>query len=600
MVQISGGADVWSAAPFDASLSIELRQLIERLRPEQRLWLSGYLAGMASQSVAVVREPASQPLVTLLYGSQSGNSERVAQQVGAALAERGLSQRTIDMLDCRKAQLQEARILLVIVSTHGEGDPPDRAIALHELLHGRKAPALGHLQYSVLALGDSSYEKFCETGRQFDARLAELGAQRMRPRVDCDVDFEASARQWIADVVAVIATSHATEVSTVAVAAERTPNAVAHVHTRKNPFHAPVLANQRLTARNSTKDVRHIELSLEGCGMHHEPGDSIGVVARNAQSAVDGLLAALHYDAATEVAADAARTSLREALIEHYDIGLVTSAFVERYAKATGSQALTELLREENKPALHRYLCGRHLIDVVAEHPPASLPAADFTQLLRPLAPRLYSIASSRHATPREVHVTVGRVQYESLGRERQGLASGLLCDLGDEDATVPIYLHRNPNFRLPADPGAAMIMIGAGTGVAPFRGFIAEREASGARGSNWLFFGDRSFTTDFLYQSEWLDWRKRGLLRVDVAFSRDAESKFYVQHRMREHGRELYSWIAGGASVYVCGDAKSMAPDVHQALIDIMQQHGAQSAEQASEALLDLQRERRYQRDVY
>jgi len=576
--------------------------LVARLDVAQRMWLSGYLAGSAHGTLPEpVPVQSAAPLVTVLYGSQTGNAQNVARGIADALAQRGIAHTLIDMLECKKNELEQAQILLVVVSTHGEGEPPDRAVPLYELLHGRKAPKLAHLRYAVLALGDSSYEKFCQTGKDFDARLEALGAQRLHPRADCDVDYEETARAWTEGVLARIAEiAPAGAAAAAAVRPAASLASVSNAYTRKNPFHAPVLTNQRLTARGSTKDVRHIELSLEGSNIRYEPGDAIGIPPRNHASDVDALLEVLRFDPETPVG-DATPQSLRQALTERYDIGPLSASFVERYAAAIKSDELARILSEENRPALAKWLRGRHVIDLVQEYPPVGLDAAAFAQLLRPLAPRLYSIASSQRVVPDEVHLTVGLVEYESFGRRRRGVVSGMLADLTDEDATVPIYLHRNTSFRLPADPDRAIIMIGPGTGVAPFRAFVAEREAIGARGASWLFFGDRNFETDFLYQAEWLDWRKRGVLqRIDVAFSRDQNEKIYVQHRMLEQGARLWEWLQEGAYVYVCGDAEHMAPDVHAALLQIIERHGGYSAEGAAEYLLQLQREARYQRDVY
>jgi sulfite reductase (NADPH) flavoprotein alpha-component len=582
-------ADPWSAAPFDSQTALAIQNLIKPMSAAQRLWLSGFLAGStdALSNTASGNEPiANDAAITIVYGSQSGNCERIATQLAQSLQERAIPHLALDMLDCRKSHLQDARRLLVIVSTHGEGDPPDRAAALHELLHSRKAPSLDHLQYSVLALGDSSYEKFCETGRQFDARLAALGAKAFQARVDCDVDFEQAARQWIEGVVESLAGEHVTQTTTQRPLIERLRAAVATAYTRKNPFHAPVLANQRLTARGAEKDVRHIELSLEGSGIHYEPGDALGIVVRNAELNVSRLLAELPYDAEEPVEHESTAHPIREVL-RHCDLGPITRAFAQKYLDRIGS---TERLSE-------RVTDFRSL---VAAHPP-TVTAQEFVGLLRPLAPRLYSIASSPRATPDEVHLTVALVQYEVDGALQYGVASRQLAEMEGDDATAPVYLHRNPNFRLPSDPHASIVMIGPGTGIAPFRGFVAEREAVGARGRNWLFFGGRHFRSDFLYQSEWLDYRKRGLLhRVELAFSRDQARKVYVQHRMIEHGRELFAWLQEGAHLYVCGDAQHMANDVQDALLQIFREHGGYSAERASEALLELQRARRYQRDVY
>jgi sulfite reductase (NADPH) flavoprotein alpha-component len=606
------GLDSWATAPFAPALADEARRLIAKLDTNQRFWLSGYLAGISLAAGVEAPQPAAGAarLVTVLYGSQTGNAEGLARRLAEALQRRGIPCALLDMMDCRKAELLAARTLLVVVSTQGEGDPPDRALALWELLNSRKAPQLTGLRYSVLALGDSSYQNFCETGRQFDARLEALGATRMHPRVDCDVDFDTPAGQWMQAVIEKLAAAAAVEAGPSAAVGDTSVRVCASVdlrsapasnaYTRKNPFHAEVLANQRLTARGSTKDVRHIELSLEGSSIHYEPGDALGVVPRNDAGDVDLLLSALKFDPEAPVELDSGTVSLRDALLERYDIGPLNRPFVERYARAVESEALAALLQPENESALEAYLGGRDVLDLVRDHPPRSMDANAFAHLLRPLSQRLYSIASSLRATPDEVHLTVSLVDYVAHGRRRRGVVSGMLAQLVSEGATVPVYLHRNPGFRLPG-PDIPVVMVGPGTGVAPFRAFIAERAQLGASGRNWLFFGDRSFETDFLYQQEWLDLRKQGVLtRIDVAFSRDQTDKVYVQHRMRERGAELWAWLQQGAHFYVCGDAKRMAGDVHAALLDIVREHGGCSEEQAIEYVSQMQRERRYQRDVY
>jgi sulfite reductase (NADPH) flavoprotein alpha-component len=607
----SPSVDPWAIAPLPAALAAELRNLVAKLDRGQRLWLSGFLAGLEAQGVpppAAAAPEVARPAVTVLFGSQTGNSERLAKQIADRLTERGVRFNLLDMLQCNKAQLQEAQTLLVIVSTHGDGDPPERAVPLAELLGSRKAPRLDHIRYSVLALGDSSYEKFCEAGRQFDAKLEALGAQRLHPRQECDVDFEGPAAQWIDAVVGTLERSLAGDSphgaglrGHVEPLGDRRTASVSNAYTRKNPFAAAVLANQRLTASGSSKDVRHIELSLEGSNIHYEPGDAIGIVPRNRERDVDALLESLPYSADALVAGDAQTTlPLRQALIERLEIGPVTRPFLKRYAEAIHSPELAAFAAATDAE-IARYARGRHLIDVVREHAPEGLDADAFARLLPPLAPRLYSIASSQQATPDEAHLTVSIVRYESFGHARTGVVSGQLADLTAEDATLPIYLHRNPAFRLPADPQTPIVMIGPGTGVAPFRAFLAERAETGASGQSWLFFGDRSFEHDFLYQSEWLDLRRRGLLtRIDVAFSRDQDAKVYVQHRMLEQGAELWRWMEEGAYLYVCGDAQHMAPDVHAALLQVIAAHGGLGEEEAAEYVLGLQQQRRYQRDVY
>ncbi len=598
--------DTWALSPLPPALAAEARGLVDRLDARQRWWLAGYLAGAAVRepALAAADRPAGadspDPAVTVLFGTHTGNSERLARALAERLTERGVRHTLLDMLECRKSHLAGARTLLAVVSTHGDGDPPERAQPLFELLEGRKAPRLEHLKFSVLALGDSSYEKFCEAGRRLDARLEALGATRVHARVECDVDFDAAARAWIDSVLEGL--EPATAPVRLDGGGERR-HSVANAYTRKNPFPAPVLANQSLTGRGSTKDVRHLELSIEGANLHYEPGDAIGVVAVNREADVAAVLERLPFDPDASVGLGGqAPLPLRAALRERLEIGPVTPAFLERYAAATGADALARADRE----ALARYARERHLVDVLAAHPPHGLDPLAFASLLRPLAPRLYSIASSQRETPDEVHLTVAVVAYRTLDRDRRGLVSGQLAlagtgEPGAAEERLPIYLHRNPGFRLPADPAASIVMIGPGTGIAPFRAFIAERAALGATGRHWLFFGDRSFENDFLYQTELLAWRKRGVLsRLDVAFSRDQEEKIYVQHHMRAQGAELWRWLEGGAHLYVCGDAQHMAPDVHAALLAIVERHGGKSADAAAEYLLELQRARRYQRDVY
>jgi sulfite reductase (NADPH) flavoprotein alpha-component len=603
MSELAAAASV-DALPFDRALAEEVQRLVGRLDSTQRAWLSGYLlgtlAGASGQAAgaAIAPSASARPTATVVYGSQSGNCEALAKRLSDALTAAGISSVTLDMLDCRKTHLDEAQHLLVIVSTHGEGDPPDRARPLYELLHGRKSPKLAHLKFAVLALGDSSYEQFCETGRRFDSQLEALGAQRLRDRVECDVDFQAAADRWIAELITHLAGSQ----SNVSTAPPARPSAsIATAYTRKNPWHAPVLANVRLTARDSTKDVRHIELSIEGAGIHYEPGDAMGVVPRNHDDEVRALLEYLPFDPETAVMVNDASTSLNAALTDHFDIGPVSRALLERYASVAKDSKLSELLASPQSQHLEAMLREYHFIDLIAEYPPRDIEAADLVQVLRPLAPRLYSIASSPRAMPDEVHLTVRVVGYESHGRARRGVVSAALGEATDADARVCVYPHRNSAFRLPANPDAPILMIGPGTGVAPFRSFVAEREALGTRGRNWLFFGDRTLRSDFLYQTEWLDWRKRGVLqRLDVAFSRDGAGKTYVQHRIRERGAEVHAWLRDGAHVYVCGDAQRMAADVETALLDVIREHGALGMEAAQEFLLDLQRDRRYQKDVY
>lgn len=534
----------------------------------------------------------------MLFGSQTGNAEKIAKALHARLQQCGITARLEDMGSYKSAQLRRDRCLLVIASTHGEGEPPDNARPFYEFLHGKKAPKLDGLQFSVLALGDTSYEYFCKTGRDFDSRLEALGATRLYPRADCDVDYEEAAESWMEGVLAALAQAGASRAEVMAsVAAEPTP-----VYSKKQPFPATVLENIRLTGRGSTKDVRHVELSVEGSGLRYEPGDALGVVPTNWPERAADLIESIGLGpSATVPGSDGVGTTLEDALLHHYEITTPTRPFLEKYAELSGSAELAELLKDENRLRLRDFLYGREIIDVVRRYPVADITADRFVALLRKLPPRLYSIASSPNADPDAVHLTVGVVRYESYGTERQGVASTFLADRVAGEGQVPVYIDSNPNFRLPEDPGAPIIMVGPGTGVAPFRAFLAEREIVGAKGKNWLFFGDRNFHTDFLYQNEWLDYRKKGLLsRIDVAFSRDDDNKVYVQHRMLEQSRRLYAWLEEGAYFYVCGDAKRMASDVHEALIAVVAKEGGFDRERAEDYVHKLQSSKRYQRDVY
>jgi sulfite reductase (NADPH) flavoprotein alpha-component len=577
-----------------------LQRLLQGISPEQLLWTSGYLAGFAGARPgrAALPAAASSPGVTVLYGSQTGNAEKIARALRDRLSQKGIVARLESMGSYKTAQIKRDRCLLVIASTHGEGDPPDNARLFHEFLHSKKAPKLDHLQFSVLALGDTSYEHYCKIGRDFDARLEELGATRVFSRADCDVDYEDTAERWMEGVLAALAEHHEPRMELAAPAVTETVSS----YGKKRPFPATLIENIRLTGRGSTKDVRHIELSLQGSGIRYEPGDSLGVVPCNWPQRVNELIGVLGLDpSATVPGSKGEETTLQEALLHHYEITTLTRPFLERYAALSGSQELAKLLQEESRTLLRDFMYGREVIDVVRRYPVAGITAAQFVGLLRKLPPRLYSIASSYEATPDEVHLTVSVVRYKAYGLERQGVASAFLADQVGEDAQVPVYVDGNPNFRLPQDADAPLIMVGPGTGIAPFRAFLAEREVNGATGRNWLFFGDRNFHSDFLYQQEWLDHRKNGLLsRIDVAFSRDDDKKVYVQHRMWEKSRELYAWLEEGAYFYVCGDASRMAPDVHEMLIAVVEKEGGYGRERAEEYVKELQSSKRYQRDVY
>lgn len=592
-------------APLTDQQLQHLNDLLQGLEGWQVDWLSGYLSGYRAAQHGPVPAEAAPALtdnsvkLTILYGSQTGNTETLANQLAEKAKASGISVSLFDMADYKPRELKNASYLAVLTSTHGEGEPPDNAMDLYEFLDSRKAPGLKGLQYSVLSLGDSSYEFFCQTGKDFDERLQKLGATALVPRVDCDVDYDDLAEKWMQDLIQSLSSLMQASGPAAATSPAIPQAATAVQYDRKHPFPAALLENQILSGRGSTKEVRHIELSLEGSGLHYQPGDALGVYPQNDPVLVKMLIDALGFDAETPVDLDEQSETLTNALMHHREITVLTRPLVEKWAELAQSDELSKLM--ENKAAVTEWIRGRDVLDLVQSYPLPDMDANGFIQLLRKLPPRLYSIASSQAAVDEEVHITVATVRYSAHQRERGGVASTWLADRLADDATLPVYIDGNKNFKLPADDDAPIIMIGPGTGVAPFRSFMQEREERGARGPNWLFFGDQHFLTDFLYQTEWLAWRKSGLLtHLDVAFSRDQQEKIYVQHRIRQKSIEIWNWLQDGANIYVCGDADNMAPDVNEALIELISQHGQKSREDATEYLRQLTRDKRYQRDVY
>ncbi len=602
-------------SPFNQEQVELLNRLIPTLTDGQRLWLGGYIAayqagvataqtiGQVGQNpvAAPVSAPAVSREVTVLYGSQTGNSIGLSKKLGKKLEEQGLQVTLSSMGDFKPNGLKKIENLLIVVSTHGEGEPPDNAIPFHEFLNSKRAPKLDGLRYSVLALGDTSYEFFCQTGKDFDKRLQELGATALVPRVDCDVDFDEPAAAWMNDVLASLSGAATTAGAVTSEAITAAVSSGESEFNRTNPFKAEVLENLNLNGRGSDRETRHIELSLEGSNLDYEPGDSLGVFPENHPRLVDELIAAMGWNADERVTVNknGDQVSVYEALLRHYEITAVTKPVAEQLAKLSSGNELTALLANDSE--FRNVMNSSDLLDVVQDYALKGIPAAQFLAVLRKIPARLYSIASSSKSFPDEVHLTVRTVRYEARGRQRYGVCSVHLAERIEAGDTLPVYIQHNPNFKLPENSDTPIIMVGPGTGVAPFRSFLGEREETGAEGKTWLFYGDQHFSTDFLYQTEWQRWLKDGVLtKMDVAFSRDTEQKVYVQHRMLEHSKELYQWLQDGASVYICGDEKKMAHDVHAALITILQQEGGLSSEQAVEYMTRLQQEKRYQRDVY
>ena len=578
----------------------ELSAALDTLSPLQLAWLSGYCWARADGTGAALpaipatnaetAEPAPPPLaVTVLSASQTGHAREVAVNLHAALTQQGINAQHISAADYKPKTIADEQVLLLVTSTQGEGEPPEEAVSLHRLLFGKKAPQLPALRFAVCALGDSSYPDFCQAGKDFDARLAELGGERLAPRADCDVEYQPTAAAWIADLVPRLAALRP--------AARQAPTAAAPAaaaaYDRDHPFSAPLLARQKITGRHSTKDVRHIELDLSGSGLTYQAGDALGVWCENDPARVDALLAALKLDGATVIDGK----TLREQLIREREISQNTPQFVQGYAALAQNAVLDGAIAATSPAAF----AATTPIDAIVARYPAAISAEELLTLLRPLTPRLYSIASAPEEVGEEVHLTVGVLHYEHDGKTYSGAASGYLGERLPEDGAARVYIEPNPNFRLPDDPNAAIIMIGNGTGIAPFRAFMQARVANDAPGKNWLVFGNPHFTEDFLYQTEWQGWQKDGYLhRYSLAWSRDQAEKVYVQDKLREEAANVWQWLQNGAHVYICGDAARMAKDVERALLDIIAGEGGMHADDAEEYLDELRQTRRYQRDVY
>ncbi|WP_208743777.1 NADPH-dependent assimilatory sulfite reductase flavoprotein subunit [Citrobacter portucalensis] len=588
--------------PLNPEQLARLQAATTDFTPAQLAWVSGYFWGVLNQqpgSNAVAPAPvAEMPGITLISASQTGNARRVAEALRDDLIAAKLNVTLINAGDYKFKQIANEKLLIVVASTQGEGEPAEEAVALHKFLFSKKAPKLDNTAFAVFGLGDTSYEFFCQAGKDFDAKLAELGGERLLDRVDADVEYQAAAAQWRARLVDVLK-ARAPAAPSVQVAASGAVNEVhTSPYTKEAPLTASLAVNQKITGRDSEKDVRHIEIDLGDSGLRYQPGDALGVWYQNDPALVKELVELLWLKGDEPVTVEGKTLSLAEALQWHFELTVNTGNIVENYATLTRSEILLPLVGD--KAQLQHYAATTPIVDMV-RFSPAQLDAQALVDLLRPLTPRLYSIASSQAEVESEVHVTVGVVRYEIEGRARAGGASSFLADRVEEEGEVRVFIEHNDNFRLPANPQTPVIMIGPGTGIAPFRAFMQQRAADGAEGKNWLFFGNPHFTEDFLYQVEWQRYVKEGVLsRIDLAWSRDQKEKVYVQDKLRQQGAELWRWINDGAHIYVCGDANRMAKDVEQALLEVIAEFGGMDIEAADEFLSELRIERRYQRDVY
>lgn len=591
------------ANPLPAELSAQLAAL----SPTQLAWLSGYCwaqsqgaspSAVADTALSASAAPARRVLV--LSASQTGNARGVAETLHAKLKAAGVEARLSATGDFKSKTLPDEDIVLLVTSTQGEGEPPEEALPLYKFIFGKKAPDLGKLTFAVLGLGDSSYPQFCQAGKDFDARFAELGAGRLNDLGVCDLDFQNTADAWIDAVVPKVAELAAQSAASDTSPAATTAHAsTATVYTKENPYTATLALRQKITSRSAEKDVEHIEIDLAGSGLHYQAGDALGVLPLNAPDLVQEILD-LHQLGGEEKIrlSDGLETDIRTALTESADITQNTPALVQKYAELSGSETLKTTAAD--KTQLDAYLAATPPVGVFTENP-HPLDAQTLFSLFRPQTPRLYSIASAQDEVGEEVHLTVGVVRFEHHGNTYTGAASGYLGERLEEGSDVRIFVEPNPNFRLPTDGNTPVIMIGAGTGIAPFRAFMQQRAANDDSGKNWLIFGNQRLADDFLYQLEWADWRKDGTLtRADLAWSRQGEHKVYVQHKIAAQAAEIWKWIQEGAHIYVCGDAARMARDVENALLEAIETQGKLSRDDAEDYLNEMRENKRYQRDVY
>ncbi|PID37434.1 MAG: sulfite reductase subunit alpha [Rhodobacterales bacterium] len=571
---------------------------------DQRAWLAGFLAGLHSRkamvddlTTSVSGAPAAQaaPPIDILFGTQTGNAEAVAEEAAEMAKSRGYTPRVQELDAVDMEALAQMERVIVVISTYGEGEMPDNAQLFWDAVSATTAPRLESLRYGVIALGDTSYDEFCQAGKLIDIRFEQLGAQRLAERVDCDVDFEDPATAWIEENIPVASTGGASAEAAPAAA----PAPKKSGYSRKNPYRSKVIENRLLSGKKSAKEIRHFAFELPEEGMSYEAGDALGVLPVNNPALVQAVLDRLGAKAEDAVAGKDA--PLGELLTTGLEIMTPSRELIAQIEKRAGHDEMTHVVGNGDKEALEAFLWGRDMLDLLNLNPELKLDAAELVSWLKPLQHRAYSISSSPKAHPGEVHLTVAAVRWDYEGRAHGGVASTYLADRTETGTEVPIFMSPNKSFRVPEDDDAPMIMVGPGTGIAPFRAFLEERRERGAKGKNWLFFGDQHRADDFIYEDEIGQMSADGLLgRLDLAFSRDQAEKIYVQTRMRENGKALYGWLEEGGHFYVCGDATRMAKDVDAALHEIIASEGGKSAEAAEEYVADLKRQKRYLRDVY
>jgi sulfite reductase (NADPH) flavoprotein alpha-component len=589
------------ATPLTPEQSETFRQLTGSLTEIQLAWMSGYMAGLTAQNGVQIPVPEKKETnnapdlspITILYGSRTGNGEGLAKKAQKLAIEYGLSATLKNMDDYKPRDLQSEKNLLVIVSTHGEGEPPFAAKELHQFIFGKRASRLENVNFAVLGLGDSSYFQFCQTGKDFDLQLEKLGAKRLADMSGCDVDFQEPADQWLRSTLSAFSALTGNKVTVAPGVNGET--SISQDYSKKNPYQAELLEKINLHGRGSERQTLHIELDAD---LPFEPGDSAGIMPVNTSELVNEILTITGLGSGEEVEINHRKTTLFDALKRDFELSKITIDVVKRCLEFAPNEQLTAIFQSPDK--LQDYLYGRDIADLFSDFP-VKLSAQNLTKLLRPLQPRLYSIASSSKANPGELHLAVGVVEYENKGRNRRGTCSNYLLEFEGNESKIPVFIEKNPNFRLPKNDETPIIMVGAGTGIAPYRAFVQHREQAEKRGKSWLVFGNRHFETEFLYQTDWQKFLKSGALsKMDVAFSRDTDKRVYVQHKLQENAAEIYQWLEDGAHFYICGDMKKMATDVQSTLVSIVENQGAMSNDSALDYINKMQKEKRLQLDVY
>lgn len=580
-------------SPFEPNIAKQINSVLSKMNPDELGWLAKHLNNTKPQSI--------EDELVIIYGTESGNAESLADQSSEKAKRLGFKTKVLNMADLTLEQFEKFKNFLIIVSTWGEGDPPESATGFYEQFMSNNAPSMNNKNFSVLALGDTSYEHFCKIGKDFDLRLEKLGANRISKRVDCDVDFEDSYNEWSNKTLDKFSkllqktNKERTEIIS------ELPKKQPVKYTRKNPLKSFLKERINLNGFGSSKETIHLEFDLTDSNLTYEVGDSLAIQPINSDRLVDALLDKTQFNPNEYVSIKGESYTLKNALKSQLDITTLSIPFLNRYNAIANDKSLETLLNNEDKNPIQEYINGRDILDSLTDFPANDLNSQAFVDLLRKLPPRLYSIASSQKAHPDSVHLTVGVVRYKAHQREREGVCSTFLAERIKMNTSADVFVTPNKNFKLPDNPNTPIIMVGPGTGIAPFRAFIQERKATGAKGKNWLFFGDQHFLSDFLYQSEWQSYQKEGILsKIDLAFSRDQKEKVYVQDKMKENAEDLFKWLESGAYFYVCGDASKMAKDVDSTLHEIIKTEGSYTNEEAEDYVKNLKKEKRYLRDVY